>query len=75
MKSIALITFILFVSITYKTKEFCLYNLEEVIKIYEAIYIDYKGNMVYAETIEEYDKFLGPTWNGVSFCGNNTIRL
>jgi len=37
MKSIALLTFILFVRITYKTKEFCLYNLEEVIKIYEAI--------------------------------------
>ncbi|KAL6588957.1 hypothetical protein U3516DRAFT_772879 [Neocallimastix sp. 'constans'] len=31
MKSIALLTFILFVRITYKTKEFCLYNLEEEI--------------------------------------------
>ena len=75
MKSIVLLTFILFIRITLtnKAKEFCLYNSEGVIKIYDPIYIDDKGNTVYAETIEEYAKFLGPTWYGVSFCGNNTI--
>ncbi|KAG4104866.1 hypothetical protein H8356DRAFT_1638435 [Neocallimastix lanati (nom. inval.)] len=75
MKSIVLLTFILFIKITLtnKAKEFCPYNSEGVIKIYDPIYIDDKGNTVYAKTIEEYAKFLGPTWYGVSFCGNNTI--
>ncbi|ORY21551.1 hypothetical protein LY90DRAFT_516043 [Neocallimastix californiae] len=64
MKSIVLLTFILFVRITLtnKTKEFCLYNSEGVIKVYDPIYIDDKGNTVYAKTIEEHVKFFGPTW-------------
>jgi len=70
-----LLTFILFVRITLtnKTKVFCLYNSEGLIKVYDPIYIDDKGNTVYAKTIEDHVKFFGPTWYGVSFCGNNSI--
>ncbi|KAG4082269.1 hypothetical protein H8356DRAFT_1299853 [Neocallimastix lanati (nom. inval.)] len=56
-----------------ESKEFCLYNSEGVIKIYDPIYRNNKGKLVHAETIEEYAKVLGPTWYGVSFCNNNTL--
>jgi hypothetical protein len=56
-----------------ESKEFCLYNSEGVIMIYDPIYRNNKGKLVHAETIEEYAKVLGPTWYGVSFCNNNTL--
>ena len=56
-----------------KPKEFCLYNSEGMIKLYDPIYRNKEGKLVHAETIEEYAKILGPTWYGVSFCNNNTL--
>jgi len=44
----------------------------QVNKLYP-IYRNDKGKLVYAETIEEYARILGPTWYGVSFCNNNTL--
>jgi len=33
-----------------------------VSKAYDPAYFDNEGNIVYAKTIEEYAKVLGPTW-------------
>ncbi|ORX64716.1 hypothetical protein BCR32DRAFT_250969 [Anaeromyces robustus] len=48
-----------------KFKEFCLYNSEGVIKIYDPIYRNNKEKLVH--------EVLGPTWYGASFCNNNTL--
>ncbi|KAG4081764.1 hypothetical protein H8356DRAFT_1438372 [Neocallimastix lanati (nom. inval.)] len=36
-------------------------------------YVDSNNNTVYFNTIEDYAKFIGPDWFGVSYCGNNTL--
>ena len=56
-----------------KPKVFCHYNHQGITKVYDPAYFDKKGNIVYAETIEECAKVLGPTWYGVSWCDNSTM--
>ncbi|OUM58747.1 hypothetical protein PIROE2DRAFT_15900 [Piromyces sp. E2] len=56
-----------------ESRVFCHYNHQGISKVYDPTYFDKKGNVVYAKTIEEYAKVLGPTWFGVSWCGNNTM--
>jgi len=56
-----------------ESKIFCRYNQQGVSKVYDPAYEDGKGNIVYAQTIEEYAKVLGPTWYGVSWCNNSTM--
>ncbi|ORX75873.1 hypothetical protein BCR32DRAFT_284771 [Anaeromyces robustus] len=56
-----------------KPKIFCRYNYQGISKIYDPAYYDNQGQIVYAQTIKEYAKVLGPTWYGVSWCDNNTM--
>eukprot|EP00833_Pecoramyces_ruminatium_P015059 jgi/Orpsp1_1/1189091/evm.model.d7180000069441.1 len=56
-----------------KDIEFCLYNYDGLTKIVNPSYTDSNNNTVYFDNIEEYAKFIGPTWFGVSHCGNNTL--
>ncbi|KAG4100492.1 hypothetical protein H8356DRAFT_1036219 [Neocallimastix lanati (nom. inval.)] len=56
-----------------KNREFCLYNYDGVTKVINPFYTDSNNNTVFFDSIEEYSKFIGPTWLGVSYCGNNTI--
>jgi len=56
-----------------ESRVFCRYNYNGVSKVYDPAYFDSEGNVVYAETIEEYAKVLGPTWYGVSWCDNSTM--
>jgi len=44
-----------------------------VSKAYDPAYFDNEGNIVYAKTIEEYAKVLGPTWYWVSWYDNSTM--
>ena len=53
--------------------EFCLYTNNNVIKMTNPYYVDSNNNTVYFNTIEDYAKFIGPDWFGVSYCGNNTL--
>ncbi|KAG4092765.1 hypothetical protein H8356DRAFT_1404538 [Neocallimastix lanati (nom. inval.)] len=34
---------------------------------------DSSNNKIYFDNIEEYARYIGPNWFGVSYCGNNTI--
>ncbi|ORX41396.1 hypothetical protein BCR36DRAFT_311563, partial [Piromyces finnis] len=54
-----------------ESKIFCRYNHQGVTKVYDPAYFDKDGNVVFAKTIEEYAKILGPTWYGVSWFSNN----
>ncbi|ORX41590.1 hypothetical protein BCR36DRAFT_227590, partial [Piromyces finnis] len=54
-------------------KEFCLHNYNGITKIVDPFYINSKNETIYFDTIEEYSKYIGPTWFGVAYCGNNTI--
>jgi len=56
-----------------ESKIFCRYNHKGVTKVYDPAYFDEDGNVVFAKTIEEYAKVLGPTWYGVSWCDNSTM--
>ncbi|KAL6588868.1 hypothetical protein U3516DRAFT_614564, partial [Neocallimastix sp. 'constans'] len=56
-----------------KPKIFCRYNHQGISKVYDPAYFDDQGQIVYAQTIEEYAKILGPTWYGVSWCDNSTM--
>ena len=56
-----------------KTKIFCRYNHQGLSKVFDPAYENDKGDIVYAQTIEEYAKVLGPTWYGVSWCDNSTM--
>jgi len=56
-----------------ESKVFCRYNYNGVSKVYDPAYFDSEGNVVYAETIEEYAKVLGPAWYGVSWCDNSIM--
>ncbi|KAL6592779.1 hypothetical protein U3516DRAFT_852825 [Neocallimastix sp. 'constans'] len=53
--------------------EFCFYTNNNVIKMTNPYYVDSNNNTVYFNTIEDYAKFIGPDWFGVSYCGNNTL--
>eukprot|EP00833_Pecoramyces_ruminatium_P006812 jgi/Orpsp1_1/1180844/evm.model.c7180000074843.1 len=54
-------------------KEFCLHNYNGISKIVNPFYVNAKNETIYFDTIEEYSKYIGPTWFGVSYCGNNTV--
>jgi hypothetical protein len=54
-------------------KEFCLYGYDGITQIIDPYYINSNNETIYFETIEEYAKYSGPTWFGVSICGNNTL--
>jgi len=56
-----------------ESRVFCRYNYEGVTEVYDPAYFDEKGKVVYAKTIEEYAKVLGPSWYGVSWCDNSTM--
>ena len=56
-----------------ESRVFCRYNYNGLSKVYDPAYFDNEGNIVYAKTIEEYAKVLGPTWYGVSWCDNSTM--
>jgi len=54
--------------------EFCLYTKNSVIKTINPFYVDLDSDKtIYFNNIEEYTKYLGPNWAGVSYCGNNTL--
>ncbi|KAL6628889.1 hypothetical protein LY90DRAFT_641706 [Neocallimastix californiae] len=53
--------------------EFCLYTNNNVIKMTNPYHVDSNNNTVYFNTIEDYAKFIGLDWFGVSYCGNNTL--
>jgi len=74
--------YILFIFLTYfanrilaKTdnKEFCLHNYDGITKVVNPFYMNANNETVYFDTIEEYSKYIGPTWFGVSYCGNSTV--
>jgi len=54
-------------------KEFCLYTNNNMIKVVNPSFTDSNNSTVYFNSIEEYAKFIGPTWYGVGYCGNDTI--
>ncbi|ORY16191.1 hypothetical protein LY90DRAFT_517792 [Neocallimastix californiae] len=55
--------------------EFCLYTKNSVIKTINPFYVDLDSDKtIYFNNIEEYTKYLGPNWAGVSYCGNNTLK-
>ena len=54
-------------------KEFCLYGYDGINKVVDPYYINSNNETIYFETIEEYAKYSGPTWFGVSICGNNML--
>jgi len=59
--------------LTTEPKVFCRYNYQGISKIYNPAYFNNQGEVVFAQSIEEYAKVLGPTWYGVSWCNNNTM--
>ncbi|KAG4092744.1 hypothetical protein H8356DRAFT_1404499 [Neocallimastix lanati (nom. inval.)] len=75
MKLINIVLCIFFANsiLANETKIFCRYNHKGVTKVYDPAYFDEDGNVVFAKTIEEYAKVLGPTWYGVSWCDNSTM--
>jgi len=77
MNLILLYVFFVNYILAKKTKKesrvFCRYNYNGVNEVYDPAYFDEKGNIVYATSIEEYAKILGPTWYGVSWCNNSTM--
>ncbi|ORX82692.1 hypothetical protein BCR32DRAFT_309086 [Anaeromyces robustus] len=54
-------------------REFCLYSNGRVTKVINPSYTNSNNNTVYFNSIEEYSKYIGPTWFGVGYCGNETI--
>ena len=54
-------------------KEFCIYTKNSMIKILDPYYIDSSNNTIYFDNIEDYARYIGPDWFGVSYCGNNTV--
>jgi len=57
-----------------ENKEFCLYTKNSVIKTINPFYIDLTSDeTIYFNTTEEYAKYLGPDWAGVSICGDETL--
>jgi len=73
MKLFLLLSLIIFANSSLAKKEFCLYGYEGITRVVDPYYTDSNNETVYYETIEEYAKFAGPTWFGVSMCGNNTV--
>ena len=60
--------------LTTKSKEFCLFTKNSVIKTIKPFYVDLNSNeTIYFNTIEEYARYLWPDWAGVSICGNDTL--
>ncbi|OUM58315.1 hypothetical protein PIROE2DRAFT_16438, partial [Piromyces sp. E2] len=45
-----------------ESRVFCCYNYDGVTEVYDPVYFDENGKVVYAKTIEEYAKVLGPIW-------------
>jgi hypothetical protein len=41
--------------------------------MFNPFYINSQNETVYFDNVEEYAKFVGPTWSGVGICGENTI--
>ncbi|KAG4081735.1 hypothetical protein H8356DRAFT_971023, partial [Neocallimastix lanati (nom. inval.)] len=58
-----------------KHVEFCIYTSNSMTKIIDPYYMDSdsSNNKIYFDNIEEYARYIGPNWFGVSYCGNNTI--
>jgi len=56
-----------------ESKEFCVYTYYDMIKMIDPYYIDSSNNKIYFDNIEEYARYIGPNWFGVSYCGNNTV--
>ena len=54
-------------------REFCLYTSNSMLKMFNPFYINSQNETVYFDNVEEYAKFVGPTWSGVGICGENTI--
>ncbi|ORX98451.1 hypothetical protein LY90DRAFT_519983 [Neocallimastix californiae] len=54
-------------------REFCIYTDNSMMKMIDPYYIDSSNNKVYFDNIEDYARYIGPNWFGVSFCGNNTV--
>ncbi|ORX49024.1 hypothetical protein BCR36DRAFT_251888, partial [Piromyces finnis] len=73
MKLFLLLSLIIFANSSLAKREFCLYGYEGITRVVDPYYTDSNNETVYYETIEEYAKFAGPTWFGVSMCGNNTV--
>jgi hypothetical protein len=74
--------YILFIFLTYfanrilaKTdnKKFCLHNYDGITKVVNPIYMNANNETLYFDTIEEYSKYIGPAWFGVSYCDNSTV--
>ena len=70
MKLFLLLSLIIFANSSLAKREFCLYGYEGITRVVDPYYTDSNNETVYYETIE---KFAGPTWFGVSMCGNNTV--
>ena len=60
-------------STTNDNREFCAYTNNDVVKIINPTYLDFNNNTVYFQSIEDYAKYIGPNWIGVSYCGNDTL--
>jgi len=56
-----------------ESKEFCIYTHNDMIKMIDPYYIDDNDNKVYFDNIEEYVRYIGSDWFGVSYCGNNVV--
>ncbi|ORY87307.1 hypothetical protein LY90DRAFT_498577 [Neocallimastix californiae] len=50
-----------------ESRVFCRYNYNRLSKVYDLAYFDNEGHI-------EYAKVLGPTWYGVSWCDNSTMK-
>jgi len=55
------------------TREFCLYTTNKVVRMVNPFYINSQNKTIYFESIEEYAKYVGPTWFGVGFCDSNKL--
>jgi len=56
-----------------ESKEFCVYTSSGMIKMIDPYYTDSSNNIIYFDNIEDYARYIGPNWFGVSYCGNNTL--
>jgi len=54
-------------------KEFCIYTESSMVRMINLYYVDFSNNTIYFENIEDYARYIGPDWFGVSYCGNNTV--
>jgi len=52
---------------------FCLYSENKIIKTVNPFYLDSTNKTIYFDRIEDYARYIGPMWIGVSNCKNDIL--